>query len=114
MVGQSASDTDKVTLTVKIYGDSSIKLNKDSLKLNYKKSETLSAELTGAKKVTWSSSDEKVAKVDENGKVTATGRGNAVITAQNEKGASAQCQVKVTYSFLQWIIVILLFGWIWY
>lgn len=114
MVGQSASDTDKITLTVRIGEDSSIRLNKESLKLNYKKSETLTAQLTGSEKVSWSSSDTSVAVVDENGKVTAAGKGTAVITAKNEKGDTAQCQVKVTYSFVQWIIIIVLFGWIWY
>lgn len=33
------------------------------------------------KRVTWQSSDEKVATVDENGKVTAVGNGTATITA---------------------------------
>ncbi len=114
MAGQNPTDTDKITLTVKTISNSSITLNKDALELKYKKSETLSAELTGAKKVMWSSSDESVAKVDDNGKVTAAGRGNAVITAKTEKGDTAQCSVKVKYSFGQWLIVIFLFGWIWY
>lgn len=43
-------------------------------------------------KITWSSSDESVAKVDENGNVTITGEGSAVITA-TFGGASAQLVV---------------------
>ena len=43
-------------------------------------------------KVSWSSSDENVAKVDENGNITVTGEGSAVITAAFGK-ASAQLTV---------------------
>lgn len=111
--GKPATDTDKITLTVKT-GESSVTLNKSSIVLKYKQSETLKAELTGSKKVTWVSSDPKVASVDQSGKVIAAGRGKAVITAQNEKGDTAQCTVDVKYSFAQWLIIIVLFGWIWY
>ena len=113
MVGQSATDKDKVTFTVKI-NKSSLNMNKESITLNYKKSETLSTDYSGFGKVRWTSSDTKVAVVDENGKVTATGRGKAVITAADFDGNTAECQVTVKYSFIQWVIVIVLFGWIWY
>ena len=39
------------------------------------------------KRVTWQSSDEKVATVDENGKVTAVGNGTATITATSVSGS---------------------------
>ncbi len=46
--------------------------------------------------LSWSSSDEAVATVDEVGKVTATGVGQAVITVTEEaSGVSAQCVVTV-------------------
>lgn len=44
--------------------------------------------------VSWTSSDEAVATVDENGEVTAAGFGNAVITATAD-GVSAECEVEV-------------------
>ncbi len=45
--------------------------------------------------ISWKSSDETVAKVDENGKVIALSSGEAVITAAGFKGLSAQCLVTV-------------------
>ncbi|MDO4790127.1 MAG: InlB B-repeat-containing protein [Porphyromonas sp.] len=49
--------------------------------------------------VSWSSSNKDIAKVDEQGIVTATGEGSAVITASSG-GRSATCNVTVTYSVL--------------
>lgn len=46
------------------------------------------------KKVEWSSADEKIATVDENGKVTATGAGETVITAK-AGDLEATCSVTV-------------------
>lgn len=49
------------------------------------------------KSVRWSSSDEKIASVDENGLVTALKKGNATITveAQDGSGVSSTCSVTV-------------------
>lgn len=50
----------------------------------------------GNKAVKWSSSDEKIAKVDENGMVTAVGAGKATITATTlDGGFTASCAVSV-------------------
>lgn len=46
-------------------------------------------------KVTWSSSNKKVAKVDASGNVTAVGLGQAVITCKAQSGKSATCKVTV-------------------
>ena len=65
--------------------------------------------------IVWESSNEDVATVNEEGEVYATGVGNATITARTPDGkVSATCEVTVKYSTIQWIIVYLLFGWIWY
>ena len=69
-------------------------------------------------KTVFSSSNEKVATVDENGVVFGVKRGTATVTCTvtDETGVerSAQCTVTVRYTWWQWIIVILLFGWLWY
>ena len=90
--------------------------------LNYKKSTTLKPTITadeGAKyTVKYSSSNPSVARVDENGKVYAAKKGSATITCtvtdSNGNTVTDTCNVKVKYSFGQWLIVIVLFGWIWY
>ncbi len=65
--------------------------------------------------IVWESSNEDVATVNEEGEVYATGVGNATITARTPDGkVSATCEVTVKYSTIQWIIVYILFGWIWY
>ena len=74
------------------YPVTGIKVSPDILTLT-KKGETaqLTAEVTPSyadnKRVTWQSSDEKVATVDENGKVTAVGNGTATITATSVSGS---------------------------
>ena len=92
------------------------------IKLNYKKSATIKPTIKadeGAKyTVKYSSSNTKVATVDENGKVYAAKKGSATITCtvtdSNGNTVSDTCKVTVKYSFGQWLIKILLFGWIWY
>ncbi len=90
------SATCEVTVTVPVTG-----VTLDKTELSLVKGE--SAELTAVvepedatdKTVTWESSDEKVATVDENGKVTAVGGGKAVITVK-AGDKSATCEVTVT------------------
>ncbi|MBQ7958086.1 MAG: Ig-like domain-containing protein, partial [Clostridia bacterium] len=54
------------------------------------------------KDVEWSSSDENVATVDENGLVTRVGDGEAVITATTiETGLSASCKVTVPHEHVE-------------
>lgn len=87
-------------------------LNKTSVTLNYKDSETL----TASEMVTWSSSNEKVVKVDPaTGKLTTVGKGTATITAHSVQGdKTAKCEVTVKYTFIQMLIRIFLLGFIWY
>ena len=96
-----------------------ITLDNISLQLDYKDGCTLNASPVPSDSVNaeffWSSSDESVATVDEEGKVYAAGRGTAVITCESADGfAKSSCEVNVDYTFKQWLIKILLFGWIWY
>ena len=110
-----------MTLHFEIY-DASVKgivLDNKELSLTYKSSFKLNATVTPDraenKSVTWKSSNEKVAIVDANGNVTAKGSGTATITATTEDGGhTASCTVTVRMAWWQWLIKILLFGWIWY
>ena len=74
---------------------SKVYLTKQNLKLNVKKSTTV--KVKGAKgKVTWTSSNKKVATV-KNGKIVARKKGKAVVTAKvKATGAVLKCQVTVT------------------
>ena len=79
----------------------SIALDKTEISLEATETATLVAtvlpNLTTDKSVEWSSSDESVAVVDENGEVTAISIGEAVITATTADGSnlSASCKVSV-------------------
>lgn len=77
----------------------SITLNKTSANLYKGGSVTLKATTTpSGKKVTWSTSNSKVATVSSSGKVTAKGKGSATITASfkyNGKTYKKTCKVKV-------------------
>ena len=96
----------------------------DDISLNYKKSTTLKPTIKaddGAKyKVEYSTSNAKVATVDKNGKVTATKRGSGTatitctVTDSNGNVVKDTCKVNVSLTWWQWIITIVLFGWIWY
>ena len=93
------SATCKVTVKKVIYSQS-IKLNKTSLSLQdgkkYELEATVYPESTTTKKVTWSSSNTKVAKVDSYGEVTAVAPGTAYIYCKtNDTGVTAKCKVTV-------------------
>ena len=63
----------------------------------------------------WTSSDDSVVAVDYDGTLTAVGRGTAHITCSSaDGGAKSSCTVTVGYSPLQWVIVTVLFGFLWY
>ncbi|NLC72229.1 MAG: hypothetical protein GX684_00430 [Ruminococcaceae bacterium] len=90
-----------------------------NIEIEYKKQSALTAEVkpdnSTNTELTWQSSDEKVAAVDKDGVITATGRGEAKITCASKDGfANSEITVRVYYTWWQWIVKILLFGWIWY
>ena len=94
----------------------------DDISMNYKSTTTvepaIKADVGVDYTVAYSSSDTSVVQVDANGKVTSTGTGSAVITCTvtDEYGntVSDTCDISAKYTWWQWIIVIVLFGWIWY
>ncbi len=86
----------KVVVTTKV---DAVTLSQNEGILNVGKSVTLTAtvtpeEIAADTSVTWSSSDEAVATVDSNGKVTAVATGNATITATAGE-ESASCDITV-------------------
>ncbi len=99
-----------------------IQITKPSDTLTYKASMNCTVAVTPSNaanyKVSWSSSNTNVAVVDGSGKVTAVGTGKATITAtvKNEGGTtvSNSATVTVRYAWWQWLIKIMLLGWIWY
>jgi len=92
--GKKATCNVSVTTSV-----TQIKLNKKSEVITKGEKFTLKATVTPAtasnKKVTWTTSDKKVATVDKNGKVTGKGAGTAVITAKTANGKTATCTITV-------------------
>ena len=82
--------TCEVTVTPK--GITSIRLEQGAAELNINEVFTLVSSVEPAdadETLTWSSSDENVAKV-ENGKITAVGKGKATITASTTRGSRNQ------------------------
>ena len=76
-------------------------------------------EYMGYELIRLESTDESVATIDENGVVTATGRGTAIITVTYQKTTTgstftSQDEVTVTFTIWQKIIWYLFFGFLWY
>lgn len=98
----------------------SVKLN--NIETNYKKSGQLEPKIINPDnvgcKVEYKSSDPKCVIVDADGNYFAVKTGSAKITCtvtdEYGKVTTAECKVNVKYSTVQWIIMIVLFGWIWY
>src|SRR5690606_22109942 len=92
--------TCNVTVNAVIVGVTDVSLDKTSMSLVQGNSRTLTATITPVnatnKKVEWQSSDNAIATVDSNGKVTAVNAGTATITVTTEDGnMTATCSVKV-------------------
>lgn len=90
-------------ITVSYIPVTGISLNTNALNLIVGDSQALVATLTPNdatnKEVNWSSNNDGIASVDENGIVTANGVGNATITVTSyDSGLSASCLVSVTGS----------------
>lgn len=110
-------NTDVTSKVVVVRSDAGfITFDSDSISANYKSSKKIGYQSNySADQIKWESSNEKVATVDDQGNVKMTGKGTATITATSLDGeATAECKVTVNYSAGQWIIIIVLFGWIWY
>ena len=92
--------TCEVTVKAKVYPVEGVSLDRTSVELTEGDEITLNATVkpdnATNKRVTWSSSDESVAKVSD-GKVVALAPGNAIITVNTKDGRkTATCEVVVT------------------
>ena len=68
-----------------------------------------------AEALTWTSDNPDVLSVDQDGNVTGLRRGTGSVSYSSADGLySGVCTVTVYYSFWQWVLIILCFGWIWY
>ena len=95
-------DETEVNLTEEIVVDfkaESISLDKTNITLNNNKpvklNEKVLPEYTNNKKVTWSSSNEKIARVDDNGNVTVVGNGTCKITATTTDGTNLSASMDI-------------------
>lgn len=94
--------TATVSVTAEEIHIESISLSETSLELEAVESETAQLTVTfnpdnttDSREITWSSSDPKVATVDNSGVVTAVGSGSATILARTVNGRTAACEVYV-------------------
>lgn len=87
------------TGSIVVGDDAQLALSLSAFSFNKGQGKTLSLKWNGkslsAKKATWKTSNSKVAKVSNKGKVTAKGKGTATITAKYKK-VKAVCRVAVT------------------
>ena len=66
--------------------------------------------------VIWSSDNEDVATIDQNGNITihSVGTVNITATLPDDPTSFATAKLEIQYEWWQWLILIFLFGWIWY
>lgn len=87
------------TITV-IQKATGVSMDVKDLELNVGQSYTLKVTFTPANStethITWSSSDDKIAKVDSSGRVTGVATGKTVIIAKLDNGTTVYCNVTVT------------------
>lgn len=94
----------------------------EDITINYKSSAAITPNVDAASgvkyTVSYESSNPKVASVDSSGNVYGAKKGTAdvkvTVKATDGSFVTDTCQVTVKYTAAQWIIMVLLFGWIWY
>lgn len=95
----SGGYTASCNVTVDPILETAISVDPTELTVYYDEFETITATVEPSnasyKTVTWSSADETIATVDENGKVKGVGLGSTNITATSKNGLTAKCKVTV-------------------
>lgn len=117
----SDKDYNSIELYPVVQYDFAVELNTTDIAMNYKDSAKLECTTALPKGCVaiWSSSDTGVVTVSETGDIYAAGKGDATVTcsvydANGTLLSEAACDVSVSYTFGQWLIIILLLGFIWY
>ena len=99
--GSGVTATCKVTVTPKLVTSVTLDQSELTVERTYtaQLSATIAPEDADNRTVSWTSDNEEVATVDENGLVTAVGEGTATITAtaNDGSGVAASCVVTVTF-----------------
>ncbi|MDR1465077.1 MAG: hypothetical protein LBJ11_07260 [Oscillospiraceae bacterium] len=62
----------------------------------------------------WLTEDEAVATMGDNGEVITTGTGATKVLCYSATGKYGDANLTVAYAWWQWLILIFLFGWLWY
>jgi hypothetical protein len=93
-------------------------LDQTSVRLPYRASIQLTATVLPGDatqgSVNWTSSDESILRVDDQGLVTALHKGKAAIYCKTDDGfAAGACEIEVYFTAGQWLTRYVLFGWIW-
>lgn len=97
--------------TVTIYGCETT----ETLGVQYKSSAQAMHAADASGPLEWVSENPEIASVDQDGTIHGLARGTATVRYASEDGLfSGVCTVTVYYSFWQWLIIILGFGWLWY
>ena len=94
----------------------------DSISVDYKGTAkiipTIDKDRNAKYSVKWESSNISVVSVDNDGNIHGLKKGSAKVTCTVTDSYgntySDSCNVNVKYSGVQWVIIIVLFGWIWY
>ena len=86
---------------------------KDEISINYKDCCSI-FESRKSEIISWETSNEEIAIINEEGNAEAVGVGTTTINIKTSDGQSKNITVSVSYTFLQKIIVYLFFGWLWY
>lgn len=88
------------------------------ISIDYKSTAKLNVDFSNPKKIEFSSSNSKVVSVDKNGNIKGLKTGEATITCTVTDSAGTvfqdTCTVTVSYAWWQWIIRIVLLGFLWY
>ncbi len=91
---------------------------KDAIAINFKLTKNLKELVDSSaqnKTLKWTSADESIVTVDEDGNVYGAKTGETTVTVKSTDGKYTKTfNVQVTYAWWQWIIIVVLFGWLWY